>query len=301
MKRAWEDTQAMLHLTNERMIMQAAKRHRPAPQYKPGNRVWLDRTNLKTLEPTAKLDDKNIGPFFVRAQSGSSLYQLWMTERYKHVHNTFHETLLRPYIEPEADHQKVPLPPRRVHLASRPDEEHWEVEAILDVHRAGPKGVKFLVSYVDQPIERNEWIISSDIVLFSPDLVNAFYRDPAHADLCRFPRPNKYLVPIRVPPCVFPRVQVPITQPLTSLPTSPSTAAATLASSGTRALSTVTPKPKNNKTLVVVPPDIASDNDHDPFTTPHPMSPLTTGIDYLIPGPNDIRYALSQTRDLHDS
>ena len=293
MKRAWEDAQAALRQTNERMITQAAKRHRPAPQFKVGDRVWLDRQHLKTLEPTAKLDDKNIGPFFIRAKSGSSSYPIvddgTIQAHPRHVPRDAPPALRRT----RGRTPEGPTAAKRVHLPSRPDEEHWEVEAILDVRKAGPLGVKFLVSYVDQPVERNEWIISGDIVPFAPDLVNAFYRDPAHADLHQIPSSSRLLrahprPSSCLPSCSGPRRSTSHCHAVTS----PSIAAATLASSGTRALSAVTPKPKNNKTPVVVPPDIASDNDYDPFTSPRPMSPLTTGIDYSIPGPDDIREAM---------
>ena len=46
----------------------ADRRRSPAPDYQPGDLVWLSRKNIKTTRPCNKLDFKKLGPYRIEAK-----------------------------------------------------------------------------------------------------------------------------------------------------------------------------------------------------------------------------------------
>src|SRR6267142_4906783 len=68
--------------------------------YVKGQKVWLEGTHLSTSHPFVKLCPKQFGPFQITETLGSVTYRLNLPEKWK-IHNTFHATLLSPYVETE--------------------------------------------------------------------------------------------------------------------------------------------------------------------------------------------------------
>ena len=66
--------------------------------YQPGDKVWLERRNLTTTHPMAKLAPRRYGPFTVTRVISRTSYQLKLPPQWK-IHNVFHATLLTPYKE----------------------------------------------------------------------------------------------------------------------------------------------------------------------------------------------------------
>lgn len=60
-------------------------------------KVWLDTRNLKT-NYHKKMTMKHEGPFEILERLGPVTYQLNLPKTWK-IHNVFHATLLKPYIE----------------------------------------------------------------------------------------------------------------------------------------------------------------------------------------------------------
>src|SRR5688572_9867349 len=128
---ASKEAQKAIKLANADMKAQADKRRRPSRDYKEGDKVWLEATNLNIAgapDTTKKLCDKRYGPFKVIKKIGASAYKLELPHGWKAINPTFNEALLSPYHPPEAAHQNRPTPPP-------PDlidgEEEYEVETIL--------------------------------------------------------------------------------------------------------------------------------------------------------------------------
>uniref|UniRef100_A0A0W0F4H4 RNA-directed DNA polymerase n=1 Tax=Moniliophthora roreri TaxID=221103 RepID=A0A0W0F4H4_MONRR len=48
----------------------------PAPEFKPGDKVWLDASDIQTDQPSKKLADHNLGPFVVEHCVGFGAYKL---------------------------------------------------------------------------------------------------------------------------------------------------------------------------------------------------------------------------------
>ena len=153
MKGAWEEAQSALNVAAKLMKEQVDKHRRPARQYKVGERVWLETTNITTIRPSKKLDDKRVGPFTILKKVGRSAYKLDIPKSWKAISPTFNESLLSPYTPPSAEHQGQQRPP--------PDlvdnEEEYEVEEILNSKRSAEHGVEYYVKWKGYPIEESTW------------------------------------------------------------------------------------------------------------------------------------------------
>jgi hypothetical protein len=107
-----------------------------APNYKVGDKVWLDLRNIRTDRPSKKLDNRN-AKFTVLEKVGSHAYRL---DTPSGVHNVFHTMLLRPAAS-------NPFPSQRNDDYQPPaelieGEEEYYVEEILD-ERLKPWGRGF--------------------------------------------------------------------------------------------------------------------------------------------------------------
>ena len=79
------------------------------------------------------------GPFKILAQVGSLAYKVEIPDQWK-IHLVFHTTMLTEYKETEPHSPNFPKPPPEV----LNDEEHYEVEAVLDSKKQG-RGTKYLI------------------------------------------------------------------------------------------------------------------------------------------------------------
>jgi hypothetical protein len=51
-------------------------RHEPAPVFTPGDKVWLDGSDIATNRPLSNLSHRRLGPFVVEACVGHGTYRL---------------------------------------------------------------------------------------------------------------------------------------------------------------------------------------------------------------------------------
>ena len=103
---------------------QANKIQHPDPAFKPGDKVWLRRKNIRTTRPSNKLDHKQIFPYTVLEKVGSRTYKLDLPPTVK-IHPVFHISLLEPTAstEPIPGHHQPPPPPVTIR-----EQQEWEVE-----------------------------------------------------------------------------------------------------------------------------------------------------------------------------
>jgi hypothetical protein len=133
---------------------QANRNRRPARTYRPGELVWLNARNLRTIRPQKKLDWKNIGPLEVLEAVSPYAYKLRLPAAMR-IHPVFHVNLLRPAEDdPQPGQHPAPPPPVEVDGA-----EEFEVQEILDSRweRRGRGGrrLRYTVRWVgyDDPTE----------------------------------------------------------------------------------------------------------------------------------------------------
>lgn len=119
----------------------------------PGDKVWLEGTNIKSDRPSQKLDDKWYGPFEVLKKVGASSYELKLPRTWKKVHPVFNESLLSPYIEPAFGVQHKPRAPPTILVD---DVEEYEVEEILN-SRVYRRKFQYLVKWKGYSPIHNTW------------------------------------------------------------------------------------------------------------------------------------------------
>ena len=150
-KETWKITKENLEKAAEWMKKQHDKKVVPSRQYKPGDRVYLDASKIKTTQASKKLDAKFHGPFKVLAVVGKSAYRLELPSTWQ-IHDVFHESKLKPASEPIFPIQKDtrPHPPPKI---INGEEEHEVTEVIgvtthgLNIMHSGHVGPPGTISF----------------------------------------------------------------------------------------------------------------------------------------------------------
>ena len=173
-----------LQLAQERYKEQYDRHTRPAPIIAVGDKVWLNRRNIRTTRPSRKLDVKRMGPFKVRGVIGEGrlAYKLELPAQMR-VHPVFHVSLLTPYRESTLP-GRIQEPPLPVEVEG---ELEYEVAEILD-SKIERRKLKYLVDWVNCGPEERTWEPTENVEN-APDAVAAFHRAyplrPSPQDLAR--------------------------------------------------------------------------------------------------------------------
>jgi hypothetical protein len=150
-----EKMKQMIHDREEALAAHELAKSRIAGQkqsnfvpFEKGQKVWLDTRNLK-MSHHKKMTPKREGPFIIDEVLGPVTYRLQLPESWK-IHNVFHATLLRPFIENDVYGNNYPRPlPELLE-----GEEVYEVETILK-HRRRGRGYQYYVKWKGYPISRH--------------------------------------------------------------------------------------------------------------------------------------------------
>jgi hypothetical protein len=155
----------------------------PAPEFKVGDRVWLNGKNIKTKRPMRKLDYRRLGPFAVEKQLSSHAYRLKLPQALGSVHNVFHVDLLELYSNNRFPNRTEPPPPP----VEVDDSVEYEVEAILD-SRIFRRKLQYLVKWkgFENTEDEHSWQPANNVAN-SDDVVRDF-----HAAYPDKPKPPGY-------------------------------------------------------------------------------------------------------------
>src|SRR5579859_7215457 len=128
-------------------------------EFKPGDLVWLEGTNIHTTHPKAKLAPRRHGPFKVLSTWGVN-YKLQLPKSWR-IHPVFHASLISPYKETTAHGPNFARPPAEI---VQGEDEHYEVEEVLQ-SRLTPnkKGVQYLIKWKGYPSSENSWLPASQM------------------------------------------------------------------------------------------------------------------------------------------
>ena len=97
--RACKDASASANIAAETAKQHYDLRKKPAHEYKPGDQVWLEASNLKSIHLSKKLGPKCYGPFKVIEKIGHAAYRLLLPENWKLIHLVFNQDLLTQFNE----------------------------------------------------------------------------------------------------------------------------------------------------------------------------------------------------------
>ena len=98
--KARTEAQAALIKAAETMKTFYDKKRADARNYDKGDKVWLEGSNITTMQPSKKLGEKRYKPFEVLGKDGLTAYCLKLPVTWKKIHPVFNEALLTPYKPP---------------------------------------------------------------------------------------------------------------------------------------------------------------------------------------------------------
>lgn len=156
LRAAYEDATLAYKIAQEHQTKTAEKKF-TAPSYRVGDLVLVDKMVLLDAysrnRPSAKLQDKRLGPFKIIALIGKNALKLELPAAIR-AHPVINVSFTRPYFRQPPDLSKPkPDPPPPVILPSGPEEY---VERILR-HRRRGKGWQFLVQWLHKPSHDATW------------------------------------------------------------------------------------------------------------------------------------------------
>ena len=170
MKSTLEEAKAALAKSKDDMTRYYNQRRTKAPEYKPGDKVYLDASDIQTNRPSRKLSHRNLGPFLVEKRVGNSAYRLKLPISMKRLHPVFNVVKLTPAPTDPIEGRRFPPPPLPEIIEG---EEEWIVEEVLDSKVINRK-LRYLVKWKDFGIEHNSWEPWDNV--HAPDRVADFYR-----------------------------------------------------------------------------------------------------------------------------
>jgi hypothetical protein len=94
--RGIEEVKVALTKAKEEHAMYYNRRCEPALVYAPGDRVWLDGSDIATNRPSSKLSHRCLGPFVIEACVGHGAYRLKLPYHFHHLHPVFPTVKLSP-------------------------------------------------------------------------------------------------------------------------------------------------------------------------------------------------------------
>jgi len=129
MKSTTEEAKSAICKAQEDMTRYYNRKRTPAPMYKPGDRVYLDTSDIKTTCPSPKLLHCRLRPFEIESQVGPSAYRLKLPHRMRQLHPVFNVVKLSAAPEDPILGRKLQAPPPPTIVNGK---EEWKVEEILN-------------------------------------------------------------------------------------------------------------------------------------------------------------------------
>ena len=142
----------------------------PSPQFKTGDRVWLEAKNLALPYASVKLAPRRVGPFSIVKQVSPVAYQLALPPSWT-VHDVFHASLLSPFRHMVQRGQDFLRPPPEIVEG----EAEFEVEAIKNHRLHGcRRQLQYLIGWKGYPSADDTWENADQV--FAPALIAQYHR-----------------------------------------------------------------------------------------------------------------------------
>jgi len=96
MRTAIEEVKSTIRKAQDDMKRYYDRRRTPAPVFKPGDKVFLDASDIWTTRPLQKLSHQQLGPFVMEWRIRPMAYRLKLPHRMKQLHPMFNVVKLTP-------------------------------------------------------------------------------------------------------------------------------------------------------------------------------------------------------------
>jgi len=99
MRTAIEEAKFAIRKAQDNMKRYYDRRRTPVPVFNPGDKVFLDASDIQTTRPSHKLLHRRLGPFVVECRIGPMAYCLKLPHRMKQLHPVFNVVKLTPALD----------------------------------------------------------------------------------------------------------------------------------------------------------------------------------------------------------
>ena len=155
------------------------KRSHP-PDFKVGNQVFVKAKYFRSMQPSKKLSEKNLGPYPIIAQVGLLSFTIRLPDSMRTVHPVFHVSQLEP-ATPNVIPNRVQPPPPPIEVDGEPKYEITEIlNSKLD-RRRRQCPLLYLVRWAgyEGTDEGTSWLVATELGHVT-DLITDFHK--AHPD-----------------------------------------------------------------------------------------------------------------------
>ena len=147
--------------------------------FQPGNKVFLDASDIHTTRPLQKLSHRRLGPFVVERWIGPMAYCLRLPYWMKQLYLVFNIVKLTLAPEDPITERKMEDHPLPIVIDG---EVEWEVEEILD-SRWHRRRFQYLIKWKGYGHKHNSWESASEVS--APELTAEFH--------CKHPGAPKHI------------------------------------------------------------------------------------------------------------
>jgi len=171
MRTAIEEAKSTIRKAQDNMKRYYDHRRTLATVFNPGNKVFLDASDIQTTCPSQKLSHRRLGPFIVERWIGPMAYRLKLPHWMKQLHPVFNVVKLSPAPDDPIPGRKLMDHPLPIIIDGEPE---WEVEEILD-SRWHRRRFRYLVKWKGYGREHNSWESAPEV--FAPELTVEFHHE----------------------------------------------------------------------------------------------------------------------------
>jgi hypothetical protein len=86
MRSTLDEAKSALAKSKDDMARYYNQRRTPAPDFQPGDKVYLDAADITTARPSRKLSHKHLGPFPIERKVGNNAYRLRLPSAMSRIH-----------------------------------------------------------------------------------------------------------------------------------------------------------------------------------------------------------------------